>query len=100
MSLYSKIAIVVYLIVAVIGLLSTFCFEFANPLINNTFPISNDIPNMIVKEVTIIGNSNLHNEFGNALMYNKCCCIIFNTFNARSLGMSTISPSIFTEGSK
>ncbi len=100
MSLYSKIAIVVYLAVAVIGLLSTFCFEFASPLINNTFPISNDIPNMIVKELTIIGNSNLHNEFGNAPMYNKCCCIIFNTFNARSLGMSTVSPSIFTEGSK
>ena len=100
MSLYSKIAIVVYVIVAIIGLLSSFCFEFTSPLINNTSPISDATNNIIVKELTIVGNSNIHNEFGNLPIYNKCCSIIFNVFNARSLGMSTIGPSTFTEGSK
>ena len=100
MSLYSKIAIIVYFIVVIVGLSSTFYFEFTSPLINNTSPAPASIPNVFVKDQTIIGNSNIYKEFGNAPMYNKCCSIIFNVFNTRSLGLSTINANILTEGSK
>jgi len=94
MTLYSKVAISVYFIVAAIGLASAFACEFTDPAVTGA-----------LKEYTIVGNSSSNGEFGDQnkpgqVMFNKCFVIIFNVFNCRSLGMETIKTDYFVEGSK
>lgn len=92
-TLYTKVAVTVYIIVAVLGLAGAFAFEITNP-------IAHVDPFSPLKETTIWGNSNQNGEFGDHPIFNKCMCIIFHTFNCRSLGMETVSTKLVCEGSK
>ncbi|MBQ0045690.1 MAG: TrkH family potassium uptake protein [Mycoplasma sp.] len=101
MSLYSKVAISVYAIVAVFGLAGAFIAEFTNPQINSTLVVDSIHGRpILMKDLCIIGNQNQFGEFGKNPMLNKCFAIIFQTFNCRSLGMETIKTNVFCEGTK
>lgn len=101
MTLYSKVAISVYIIVACLGLMGTFLSEFLDPRIHSNLVIDSiDGHNILLKDLTIVGNQNQFGEFGKTPMVNKCFAIIFQTFNCRSLGMETIKTNVFSEGSK
>ena len=101
MTLYSKVAISVYAIVAVLGLGGTFACEFLNPDAKSNLEIGTYAGQVIyLKDLTIVGNRNLFGEFGNHSMVNKCFGIIFQTFNCRSLGMETIKTNVFAGGTK
>lgn len=101
MSLYSKVAISVYVIVAVLGLAGTIACEFCNPRINSDLVVGHySGRDILLKDLTIIGNRNQFGEFGKNTMLNKVFAIIFQTFNCRSLGMETIKTNTFAEGTK
>lgn len=101
MSLYSKVAISVYIIVAVLGLAGTFAAEFTDPRASSELIVGSVGGHYIMlKDITIVGNRNLFGEFGANPMVNKCFSIIFQTFNCRSLGMETIKTNVFSEGTK
>ncbi len=101
MSLYSKVAISVYVMVAVLGLAGTFAAEFTDPRASSELIVGSVGGHYIMlKDITIVGNRNLFGEFGANPMVNKCFGIIFQTFNCRSLGMETIKTNVFSEGSK
>lgn len=104
MSLYSKVAITVYLIVAVLGVIGALLTEFFSNAINNDALIDPNPPFgtyvIPIKEITIIGNTNQLGEFGTNVMYNKVMTIIFGAFNCRSLGMETIKSDYFVDGTK
>ncbi|MCQ3915340.1 MAG: hypothetical protein MJ195_00925 [Mycoplasmoidaceae bacterium] len=101
MTLYTKVAISVYIIVAVLGLAGTFIAEFTNPLANSTLVVGSfEGRAILAKDLTIVGNQNQFGEFGANPMLNKCFAIIFQTFNCRSLGMETIKTNVFCEGTK
>lgn len=93
MTLYSKVAVSVYIIVAVVTIAASFAFEFTDASVYSSS-----------KMLTIVGNSSVNGEFGvigrDNIMYNKCVTIIFNSFNCRSLGMETIKSDLFVEGTK
>jgi len=90
MTLYSKVAITVYIIVAVIGLAAMFGTEFSDPF--SKYPY--------YSELTIAGNSNSNGEFGKHPGLNKAMTIIFGSFNTRSLGMETIKTDYFCNKTK
>lgn len=101
MTLYTKVAISVYIIVAVLGLAGTFACEFLNPRVNSELVIGSVGGRVVLmKDLTIVGNQNQFGEFGANPMANKCFSIIFQTFNCRSLGMETIKTNVFSEGTK
>ncbi|MCQ3907799.1 MAG: hypothetical protein MJ219_03615 [Mycoplasmoidaceae bacterium] len=101
MTLYSKVAISVYAIVAVLGLGGTFACEFLNPQAQSNLVVGSVEGRIILlKDLTIIGNQNQFSEFGKNPMVNKCFAIIFQTFNCRSLGMETIKTNVFAAGTK
>lgn len=101
MTLYSKVAISVYAIVAVLGLAGTFLSEFFDPRVHSNLVIDSIGGHAILlKDLTVIGNQNQFGEFGKNPMVNKCFAIIFQTFNCRSLGMETIKTNVFSEGTK
>ncbi|MCQ3908020.1 MAG: hypothetical protein MJ200_00140 [Mycoplasmoidaceae bacterium] len=101
MTLYSKVAISVYIIVAVLGLGGTFISEFCDPRVHSDALVSAvGGHEVLLKDLTIVGNQNQFGEFGKHPMVNKCFAIIFQTFNCRSLGMETIKTNVFSEGSK
>lgn len=101
MTLYSKVAISVYIIVAILGLGGTFLAEFCNPQAKSELVVGSfDGRAVLLKDLTIVGNQNQFGEFGKNPMVNKCFAIIFQTFNCRSLGMETIKTNVFCEGTK
>lgn len=101
MTLYSKVAISVYAIVAVLGLSGAFIAEFTNPQVNSDLLVTSmEGRAILMKDLCIIGNQNQFGEFGQHPMLNKCFAIVFQTFNSRSLGMETIKTNVFCEGSK
>ena len=101
MTLYTKVAISVYAIVAAFGLMGTFLSEFFDPRVLSTASVGSVGGKSIeLRDLTIIGNRNQFGEFGNNPMLNKCFAIIFQTFNSRSLGMETVKTNVFSEGSK
>ncbi|MCQ2957038.1 MAG: hypothetical protein MJ233_04365 [Mycoplasmoidaceae bacterium] len=101
MSLYSKVAISVYIIVALLGLAGTFTAEFTDPRIHSNLVVTSAGGQyVLLKDLTIVGNENKFGEFGKNVMLNKCFAIIFQTFNCRSLGMETIKTNVFCEGTK
>lgn len=93
-TLYTKVAVTVYIIVAVVGLAGAFAFEFTNPLSYQSTGTER------YWELTIAGNTNSFHEFGDHPLFNKCMCIIFHTFNCRSLGMETVATRLVCEGNK
>ncbi len=101
MSLYSKVAISVYIMVAIAGLAGTLASEFLDPRTQSDMVVGSVAGHTILmKDLTIIGNQNQFGEFGKNPMVNKCFGIIFQTFNCRSLGMETIRTNVFSEGTK
>ena len=101
MTLYSKVAISVYIIVAALGLMGTFIAEFCDPRTTSDLVIGSvGGHTILLKDLTIVGNQNQFGEFGKNAMVNKCFSIIFQTFNCRSLGMETIKTNVFSEGTK
>ncbi|XQP55745.1 MAG: potassium transporter TrkG [Mycoplasmoidaceae bacterium] len=101
MTLYTKVAITVYIIVAVIGLGGTFLTEFLDPKAYSSLAITSEQGKLILmKDLTIVGNQNQFGEFGKNPMLNKCFSIIFQTFNCRSLGMETVKTNVFADGTK
>ena len=108
MTLYSKVAISVYLIVAAFGVGASLITEFFGKAVHsdvNVLPTAiYGVDALPAKELTIIGNTNSHGEWGNgsasSVMYNKICTIIFGSFNCRSLGMETIKSDYFVDGTK
>ena len=84
LSLFTKLSLFMYIFVALIGLVFSFCFELS---------IKSD-------PKSIIGFECKNFEFGKNVMYNKCFCIFYNVVECRSLGMNTIDCRTLSEWSK
>jgi len=90
MTLYSKVAITVYWIVAVIGIAAMFGTEVCDPATRYS----------AYNEFTIYGNTNSNGEFGKHPGLNKAMTVIFGSFNCRSLGMETVKTDYFANSTK
>lgn len=90
-TLYTKVALTVYAIVAVFGIAGGLVFEFTNPV---------QYMGEGLRETCIVGNTNTNGEFGNHPIFNKIMCVIFHSFNCRSLGMESVRTHFIAEGSK
>ena len=82
MTLFAKISLWTYFIVSFL----TIVFSFLCEILNRSSPIWTC--------------ANEHKEFGNAILYNKCMCLIYNVLDTRCLGMSTIAPHALSEPTK
>ncbi len=83
LSLFSKVALVTYILVFIIGLGCSFGFEYGQ-----------------MTNSTLLGTSNTHNEWGKNESLNKNWAIIYNTIVTRSAGFSTFNQALLTTGSQ
>lgn len=86
-SLFTKIALWSYFIIAVIGLILAFSFEGIDAKVNTD-------------EYQIFNDPNTNGEFGLASGYNKAFCIFFNVMTTRSAGFSTIGHQFLCAGTR
>ncbi|MCQ2747702.1 MAG: hypothetical protein MJ223_00120 [Mycoplasmoidaceae bacterium] len=99
--MYTKVAITVYILVAIIGVAGAIGTEFMNPYAQSNIPIGMyKGKEILMRDITIVGNQNQFGEFGSNPEANKIFAIIFHSFNSRSLGMETVKTSVLFEGTK
>lgn len=82
MTLFAKISLWTYFIISFL----TICFSFLCETLNT--------------RSVIWTCANANDEFGKAVMYNKCMCLIYNVLDTRCLGMATIAPQTLSEPTK
>ncbi len=88
-SLFSKICLWMYFIVAAIGIISAFSFEYGYAAIGTS-----EIHPGIINDVSAQG------QFGVNETLNKNWCIFFNTMSTRSAGFSTVDQVALSTGTK
>lgn len=88
LSLFTKLALVTYILVTIIGLIFAFSFEYIEAALSPNNPNS------------IIAHDNSDGAFGNIEWLNKNFAIFFNTMSTRSCGFCTINQHAFSTGSK
>lgn len=82
MTLFAKICLWTYFVVSFLSITFSFLSEFIN------------------SSSYIWYCPNNYKEFGNAIMYNKVMCLIYNALDTRCLGMASISPKTLSEPTK
>lgn len=86
-SLFTKVALSSYFIIAIIGLILAFGFEGIDAKLNTD-------------EYSIFTDPNIYHEFGKAEGWNKTFCIFFNVMTTRSAGFSTLDHNLLCAGAK
>ena len=81
-TLFAKICFTTYFLISII----TISLSFTSEILNTT------------SYIWTCDNS--HHEFGYAVIYNKCMCLIYNVLDTRCLGMSSINCMALTETTK
>ena len=86
-SLFSKVALLSYVVVAVVGLIFAYSFEYGAAALNP------DALNSII-------NCDKDGAFGQAEWFNKNWAIFYNTMSTRSCGFSTVNCEALSTGTK
>lgn len=86
-SLFTKVALCSYFVIAIIGLIFAFSFEGIDAKFNTD-------------EYSIFTDPNTYHEFGKAEGWNKTFCIFFNVMTTRSAGFSTLDHNLLCAGAK
>ena len=97
-TLFSKVCLISYFAVLIVGLIFAYGFEFGA---QNTSAVWSENRKW-ADGISIVGiHNNLdHKYWGKHELFNKCWAIFYNTVSTRSAGMTTIDQSLFTIGTQ
>lgn len=99
-TLFSKVCLISYFAILIIGLIFAYGFEFGAPNTSSIWSESMYWPNGV--SITGIHNDDIinHKYWGNHELLNKCWAIFYNTVSTRSAGITTIDQGLFTMGTQ
>ncbi len=86
-SLFTKVALASYFIIAIVGLVFAYMFELIECYVN-------------IDEYSIFRDPNTTGAYGQVEWLNKTWCIFFNVMTTRSAGFSTIDHNLLGAGTK
>jgi Trk-type K+ transport system membrane component len=93
LSLFTKVALLGFIIISVLGFILSIGFEYAY-----TSPVFTDVSGVQYYDIAHYTATN--HEFGKLDTFNRVWAIFFNSMSTRSVGMFTVNSTVLSPGSQ